>query len=165
MNEQEHNLWLKVEAFEFDDPHSSLTFSERLARENNWKLDFALDVVEEYKKFIFLICISPTPLTPSDQVDQAWHLHLVYTDSYWNQFCGNILGRRIEHGPTKGGSKEQKKYAELYQNTLTLYLNTFGTEPPQDIWPPSHIRFGKQNFQRIDAHNYWMIRKPKFLKK
>jgi hypothetical protein len=165
MNEKEHNLWLQVEAFELDDPNSSLTFSERLARENNWKLEFAMDVVEEYKKFIFMICISPTPLTPSDEVDQAWHLHLVYTDSYWNQLCGNILGRRIEHGPTKGGSGEQKKYTELYQNTLTLYQNTFGAEAPQAIWPPCHIRFGNQKFKRINTKDYWILRKPGFLRK
>ena len=33
---------------------------------------------------------------PSDEVDQAWHLHLVYTRSYWGEFCPNVLGKPLD---------------------------------------------------------------------
>ncbi len=79
---KDHNLWLALEKFEVDAGDETLTFIQRLARENGWSISFARKVFTEYKKFIFLAIISPGQVTPSDQVDQAWHLHLSYTQSY-----------------------------------------------------------------------------------
>jgi hypothetical protein len=106
-------LWDKLEEFQLDDFDSTFTFTDRLCRENGWKYEYAVRVINEYKKFIFLICISDHPLTPSDQVDQVWHLHLLYTRSYWTDFCKNTLGREIHHGPTKGGKNEKEKIWRL----------------------------------------------------
>ncbi|MEK6230809.1 MAG: hypothetical protein N2A42_03075 [Luteolibacter sp.] len=33
----------------------------------------------EYKRFVALAMLAGHPVTPSEEVDQAWHLHLVYT--------------------------------------------------------------------------------------
>ncbi len=165
MIEEERELWEKIQSFELDDPTSSLTFSGRLARENGWKLEFALLAIEEYKKFMFLLCVSDHPLTPSDQVDQVWHLHLLYTESYWNEFCGEILKRPIHHGPTKGGKSEGDKFINYYEKTLEQYRHVFSTEPPADIWPSSEIRFGDIHFERVNLNKNWVIKKPSFLRK
>jgi hypothetical protein len=158
-------LWEKINRFELDDPLSSYSFSDRLARENNWSLDYALEVITEYKKFIFLQCIAAHPLTPSDQVDQAWHLHLLYTRSYWIDLCENTLGRQIHHGPTKGGNAERNKFGNWYEKTLELYCVTFGQQPPISIWPPSEKRFRDIHFSRVNTKWNWVIAKPKFLQK
>lgn len=157
--------WEKINRFALDDPDSSYTFSERLARENNWDLDFSLRVIDEYKKFIFLQCIALHPLTPSDHVDQAWHLHLLYTRSYWIDLCEKTLGRQIHHGPTKGGASEQNKFEDWYKKTLDLYTHTFHHSPPSDIWPPSEKRFRDIHFTRVNVRHNWVIAKPKFLQK
>jgi hypothetical protein len=159
MTFEEGQLWDKIEWFDLDDPDSSLTFSESLARENGWTLEYSLRCIEEYKKFMFLICIAPHPLTPSDQVDQVWHLHLLYTHSYWIEFCQNILGKQIHHGPTKGGKLEQDKFTDWYAKTKDLYKELFLTNPPDDIWPSSKIRFSEVNFQRINLDRNWVIKK------
>ncbi len=156
------DLWQKIAHFNLNDPNASFSFTDRLARENGWPADFAWRVVQEYKRFIFLICIHPTPLTPSDQVDQAWHLHLIYTQSYWIDWCKRTLGQDIHHGPTKGGSQEKQKYHNLYQNTLDLYTSIFGHQPPLDIWPAPEIRFKEIVFQRVNKHRYWIIPKSPF---
>jgi hypothetical protein len=78
MTKEEITLWQKIEAFRLDDPDAGFQFSARLAGENGWSLNYAHRVIEEYKKFIFMCCISPTGVTPSDPVDQAWHLHLTF---------------------------------------------------------------------------------------
>ena len=156
-------IWEKINRFELDDPGSSYSFSDRLARENNWHLDFALRVIDEYKKFIFLQCIATHPLTPSDHVDQAWHLHLLYTRSYWIDLCDKTLGRHIHHGPTKGGAREQDKFEDWYNKTLDLYTQTFHHSPPSDIWPSSEKLFRDIHFARINVRNNWVIAKPKFL--
>jgi hypothetical protein len=162
---QQPQLWTKISSFQMDDPSSAFTFTERLARENGWSLSYSLAIVEEYKKFIYLLCISIHPLTPSDQVDQVWHLHLIYTHSYWVDFCKNTLSRDLHHGPTKGGQQEKDKFTNWYQCTKELYTKEFGHPPPADCWPPDNIRFGHINFQRINMDSNWVIKKPFILKK
>ena len=160
MTEEQVKLWKRIETFELDEDESALTFTDRLASENGWKYEFTARVIEEYKKFIFLICISKNSLTPSDAVDQVWHLHLIYTYSYWKDLCARILEREIHHGPTKGGSNESLKYKNLYSETLKFYKATFDQDPPSDIWPDPLIRFEDSRFQRVDLNKYWIIKKP-----
>jgi hypothetical protein len=165
MTPEQELLWNKVRSFEPDEPESPLTFTDRLSRENGWLLEFSLRAVEEYKKFMFLICLAPHALTPSDEVDQVWHLHLLYTESYWDDFCCDTLGKKIHHGPTKGGSSEQLKYDDLYARTKNFYKEIFSEDPPEDLWPPPEIRFGRVNFQRVNLDGYWMIPKPRIFRK
>lgn len=160
MTEDQELLWGKIKLFELDDPAISLTFTDRLARENGWTLEYTVRAVEEYKKFMFLLCIAGHPLTPSDQVDQVWHLHLLYTQSYWNDFCRDTLGRQVHHGPTKGGQEENSKFTDWYEKTKQFYRSTFGVQPPTEIWPPSDVRFSDVNFQRVNLDRNWIIKKP-----
>lgn len=128
-------LWEKIRNFQLDDPASAFPFSQKLAKENNWSASFANQAIEEYKKFIFLCCIAPIGASPSVIVDQVWHMHLTYTDNYWNQFCKKTLAKEIHHYPSKGGNSEKEKHANWYQYTLALYEEQFATKAPADIWP------------------------------
>lgn len=159
MTEEQKQLWLKIKAFELDDPAASLSFSDRLARENGWTIEYSLRSIEEYKKFIFLLLITQHPLTPSDQVDQVWHLHLLYTESYWVDFCEHTLGRKIHHGPTKGGDSEKSKYTDWYEKTKEVYRTTFNYDAPKDFWPSSENRFSDLHFQRVNINQNWIIKK------
>ena len=162
---KEDKLWNRLKYFEVGDPSADFNYIDRLARENNWTVEFSVRVFEEYKKFIFLICISNHPLTPSDQVDQAWHLHLLYTESYWDEMCKDLLGVNIHHGPTKGGNEEKVKYNNWYEKTKELYYQVFDQKPPADIWPPSKVRFGQINFVRVNTHTNWIINIPAVFRK
>lgn len=164
MKEEQKTLWSKIQNFDLDEYNSDFTFTDRLARENDWTIRYSIRVIEEYKKFIFLLCNSDNLVTPSDQVDQVWHLHLIYTHSYWIDLCKNTIQRDIHHGPTKGGSTEKLKYFDLYKKTKELYYDLFRVEPPTDIWPLSKIRFGEIKFTRINRHRYWILQKPKIKK-
>ena len=160
MTDHQTTIWNKLASFQIETGASDFTFEDRLIRENGWAPDYASRVIEEYKKFLFLVCISPHPLTPSDQVDQAWHLHLIYTRSYWVDLCQNTLNKDIHHGPTKGGNHERQKFKDAYASTKALYRATFGYDPPVDIWPSSRDRFGEINFRRISLHKFWIFPKP-----
>lgn len=155
----ETQLWSKLQQYSLDNPSEALTFSQRLARENNWSVTFTERIIAEYKKFLFLCATSSHPVTPSDQVDQAWHLHLVYTKSYWNDLCKNILGKEIHHNPTQGGKQERDKFVDYYEATLTLYQEKFRQTPPQDIWPPTHERFSDIDFVRANTRTHWLLPK------
>ena len=91
MDYQHIELYRRIQAFSLDQPNTQLSFSKRLARDNSWSTDYASRVIEEYKKFVLLAVVAGHPVTPSDQVDQVWHLHLSYTRSYWEEFCPKIL--------------------------------------------------------------------------
>lgn len=149
--------WKQLQSLEFNQPGAVLSFTGRLARENGWPPGYAERVTEEYRKFIFLSWISEKPLTPSDAVDQAWHLHLCYTRSYWIDLCKNILGRDLHHQPTLGGKQEAAKFRDFYAYTLALYREVFLAEAPADIWPSDTERFRKTHFQRVDLDRYWLI--------
>ena len=92
-------------------------------------------MIGEYKRFCFLAATAGHPVTPSDAVDQAWHLHLTYSRDYWERFCPEILGRPLHHGPTEGGGAEQQLYFAQYAQTLKSYERIFGERAPADLWP------------------------------
>ncbi len=90
MNSQQAELYQRIQAFNLDDLGDDLSFSKRLARENGWSAKYSQEAIAEYKKFAFLAVVMETA-TPSEQVDQVWHLHLTYTHSYWLDFCPSTL--------------------------------------------------------------------------
>lgn len=145
-------LWEKIRSFQVRDEMDQYSFKKRLAVENNWSFQFAATVYDEYLKFIYLTCISESPVTPSDEIDQAWHLHMIYTQSYWNEMCRSILNQDIHHTPTRGGESENSKFHAYYNKTCTLYEIEFGYPPRQDVWPDPGKRFTDYlDFKRIDT--------------
>ena len=152
------DLWARLEAFDLDATGAALPFSQRLARDNGWSPAFAHRVGLEYKRFVFLAATCGHPVTPSDEVDQAWHLHLVYTRSYWDELCGQVLGFALHHGPTRGGAAEGQKFGDWYARTLQSYYAAFGELPPADIWPPAAQRFGDAPyFRRVNLRRHWLL--------
>lgn len=153
MNDEQLRLWEKLNDYELDDPEVNFSFTDRLVRENGWGYDFAIRTVDEYKKFILLIVCSGHPCTPSDEIDQVWHLHLLYTRSYWTDMCQEILNLDIHHGPTKGVS-QRDDFKNYYSKTKESYVRFFNEQPPSDIWPSSKQRFKYTNFRRVNLHLY-----------
>lgn len=157
------DLRARIQAFRLDEPDSVFPFSARLARENGWSRPYALRVVEEYKRFVYLAMAAGHPVTPSVEVDQAWHLHLTYTRSYWEEMCGRVLGRPLHHEPTRGGRAEGAKFTDWYARTLRSYHDAFGAAPPPDIWPSPAERFAPAARTRtVSDATHWVIRRPRF---
>ncbi len=159
MNSQEQKTWETLKNLAIDDPQAQFKFSDRLARENGWAKSFALGAIGEYKKFVFLAKHSGHPVTPSLEVDEAWHLHMIYTRSYWNEMCKEI-DFQLHHGPTKGGKQENEKFTNWYEKTKESYKKFFG-EPPAEFWPSSESRFSPQDIVKVNRKNFMFFRKPK----
>lgn len=137
MKVEEHSsLWSAIQQFPLNDPNAAITFQQKLAAKQNWSSSYTEMVIEEYRKFLFLCCISPNGASPSQAVDEAWHLHLTYTVSYWTDLCKNTLHKDIHHHPSRGGDEEDHKHRDWYAETLQLYQSVFGSPPPLAIWPP-----------------------------
>lgn len=160
---QNKSLWNKINDLELSPPTAGLSFESRLARENGWSTGQAIRVISEYKKFLYLAAVSDRMLTPSEAVDQAWHLHLTYTRSYWDNLCAAVLGKPLHHQPTEGGKAEGKKFAAAYEATRDAYRREFGAAPPADVWPPAHIRFLAPRQRWVDARTHIVAPKGPFL--
>lgn len=135
-------LWQRIADHHIGPADASRTFAARLARENGWKLAHAESVISEYRRFCYLAMTAGHEVTPSDAVDQAWHLHLTYSRDYWEVFCPSVLRASLHHGPTRGGPDERRRYYRQYAQTLAAYELAFAEPPPQCIWPAANRRFG-----------------------
>ena len=93
---ERQDLLNRIQAFSFDEDECALPFADRLARENQWSDMHAERVISEYRRFMFLAMVASHPVTPSDEVDQVWHLHLLYTRS--------VLGAVLRRGAGAGAA-------------------------------------------------------------
>jgi uncharacterized protein (TIGR04222 family) len=154
------DLLSRILAFDIDGGEAALPFAARLAREHGWSPPYADRVIQEYKRFVYLAVTGTSPVCPSEDVDAAWHLHLTYTRSYWQRFCGEVLGRPLHHDPTKGGSAEGEKHLAMYADTLARYRKAFGRGAPADIWPSGAERFGPDTQHHVvNTARNWVIPK------
>lgn len=157
-------LLARLDDLDLDAQGAAFDFSARLAQENGWTPGYTARVVREYKRFVALAVCAGHPVTPSVAVDQAWHLHLVYTRSYWQDLCGTVLGRPLHHEPTAGGAEEASKFHAQYDRTLLSYRELFGEVPPADIWPGAKQRFGAAPLRWLDPARAWTIAKPTWVR-
>jgi uncharacterized protein (TIGR04222 family) len=161
MNAKHIELWRRVEQFQLDSPESVIPFSARLCRENNWPKAYTERAIAEYKRFAFLAMVAGHPVSPSETVDQAWHLHLTYSENYWKVFCPEVLCHALHHHPSKGGPTEKSRFDDWYAQTLASYKEIFEEAPPGDIWPAPEVRRQQtHDFIRVDRKRNWIIPKP-----
>ena len=150
-----------IAQFSFDGEPTERSFAQRLARDNCWTSAYTERVITEYRRFVVLAVGAGHPVSPSEQVDQAWHLHLTFTHSYWEDLCLGVLRQPLHHNPTKGGAQEREKFRDWYSRTLESYVRLFDEPPPKDIWPDVETRFDQNAYvTRIDRIRNWVIPKP-----
>lgn len=153
----------RIEAFELDDPGAQFPFTSRLAGEQGWSQVFAGRAVREYKRFVALAMVSGHPVSPSPVVDQVWHLHLVYTRSYWKDMCRDLLGgRELHHFPASGSVEEGAKFQDWYGRTLESYRRFFGSGPPPEIWPSpgDRLRAPSRLERWVNPADFWLVPRP-----
>jgi uncharacterized protein (TIGR04222 family) len=89
--------------------------------------------------------VAGQPVCPSDDVDQAWHLHITRTADY-ERFCREALGRFVHHRPAEAGASEHERHRTMYAQTLTHYRRAFQATPSADVWPGTAERFARPRF-------------------
>lgn len=125
-------LLARVEAHGFDAPDDPLGFESRLADDNGWTLGYAIAVTQEYRRFLVLTQVAGQSVSPSPDVDEAWHLHLTRT-AHYEAFCSAVFGRFLHHEPARPG--EGERHRDMYRETLAAYRQAFGFGAPPVLWP------------------------------
>lgn len=157
-----NQLRQRIEAYSFDAPDATYPFAAKLADEQAWPLDFAQRAIAEYRRFAFLAVAAGHPVSPSPIVDEVWHCHLLYTYTYWKEFCPKVLGRDLHHHPSIGGD-DAARYRKQYEQTLASYEHWFSEMPPPDLWPSGEASRPASSLTVVDRRRHWIIRKPKWL--
>ncbi|MGD1854438.1 MAG: glycine-rich domain-containing protein [Leptolyngbyaceae cyanobacterium] len=158
LNAEQQALYERVQSFDLDVSEAELSFSDRLAQENDWSLVYVHEAIEEYKKFVFLAVTAQHSVIPSDAIDRVWHLHLTYTRSYWDSFCLEILQQPLHHDPALGGLAEKQQLKESYGKTLESYQQVFGMHPPARLWPTAEERFRQDlTFVRVSPEQNLIV--------
>ncbi|MGL4364887.1 MAG: hypothetical protein ACRCSB_06775, partial [Bacteroidales bacterium] len=110
-----------------------------------------------YRKFLFLAATAKHIVSPSETIDEAWHLHLIYTESY-QDLCANVLQNPLHHLPSKGGQSEKEKYQNFHAQTKESYALLFGEKPPTDIWEDKLPTFDFAYLQNDSL--YFFLQRP-----
>lgn len=131
------DLWRRIAAFELDARTGSAPFSKKLAQSQKWSAAYTERAIKEYRRFVYLTQVSDIPVTPSKVVDQVWHMHLTFTQNYWDGLCGEILGKPLHHNPCEG-EEDMPRYRTQFAQTLRSYRREFGEAAPVDVWGDRH---------------------------
>ena len=96
-----------------------------------WAHRFSSLALQEYKRFVLLAYISAKEITPSQSIDEIWHLHILHTRDYaiFAEKCGSFL----HHNP--GLPSQRSRWDYQYDLTHTLYREVFGESPDPLVWP------------------------------
>ena len=127
-------LWEQLQAKFGNGNASEKAFAHKLAHKLGWSKAFALNAVHEYKKFVYLGVVSDFVVTPSQVIDQVWHQHILFSRAY-RHFCQEVIQYHFDHNPELVALEDQTGvFHAQYLDTLELYRNEFGIDPPAAIW-------------------------------
>jgi hypothetical protein len=101
--------------------------ARKYIEKTGYSTEFTVRVEKEYKRFLEMAS-EGHEVVPSQQIDDFWHNHVLDTEKY-RKDC-DILGVFIDHCPDDGS----KDLDSDFDNTLEIYNQHFGEEPPKDIW-------------------------------
>lgn len=101
----------------------------RIAKEHNYNIKKAERLLKEAKRMLWLSAQFNQPVSPSLEIDDAWHEMLMFTRFYQN--FSHHIGNFIHHDPTPGVPDG----GACYRATKALYKEKIGEEPPTDLWP------------------------------
>lgn len=122
----------------------------RYMRESGVTREVAIAHERECRRFLGLIGVNRGIRfgLMSETVDAYWHTMLECTELYRN-YCMAVAGRFIDHDPDGGGQAP-------YARTWAAYRETFGMEPPIDVWPrPTDEQIAAAGVSRKDASGSW----------
>jgi len=114
-------------------------FVDSLSKEYRWNKSFAQKAYKEYLRFIYLIAMTETPLTPSLQIDKVWKFHMGYSESYWHKLCETIIKKPLHRNFSSNFNKgiEKEFFIDLHQR----YYEEFNEKPSMLIWGVSNNRY------------------------
>lgn len=112
--------------------YSNEALVRRYAERHEISLDSASRIFEETKKFLVIMAVMNTPISPSSALDEMWHHFILHTRDY-AEFCQKYFGRFLHHNPT------EKPNVQTRSEMLALAREIFGGTVDSSLWPSDEI--------------------------
>lgn len=131
---QNEVLWKRLQAHCFGSENERADFAGKLAKRYSWSKGFSRQIIEEYRRFVYLSQISTEKLRPSKTIDQVWLFHMKDVENYSKLLGVTGLENEFAHVPaiTDVASTQSR---EQYRNTKILYQTEFGERAKKRFWP------------------------------
>lgn len=123
-------LWHRLEGYSFHERPLTRSLVDRLHEETGHPIDVCYTLVEEYRRFMYLVGSTGETLAPSPIVDVVWQMHVEDEKAYFEDFCPRVIGRIIYHPDDLSRFEGDPAYAR----TLDCYADEFGPAQVQ-YWP------------------------------
>lgn len=127
---KDRRLWHRLEGYSFHERPLTRSLVDRLEEETGHTVDVCYILVEEYRRFMYLVGSTGETLAPSPIVDVVWKLHVEDSKAYFEDFCPRVIGRTIHHP----GDLPPFQDDPAYLRTLDYYAEEFG-RPQVQFWP------------------------------
>ncbi len=121
--------WCRIRVAPLPVSRSGANFASAIARAADLPLTDAVDVVEEYLRFLYLCAITDRPRVAPPLVRLAWRLHAQSPE--YAAFCAGTLGKSLVFDD----NTRQLSAARAYDETLAAYRAEFRAEPLDTVWP------------------------------
>jgi len=126
----DRRLWHRLEGYSFHERPLRRSLVDRLEEETGHSTDVCYTLVEEYRRYMYLVGSTGETLAPSPIVDLVWRLHIDDEKAYFEDFCPRVIGRTIHHTPDLPAFEDDPAYLR----TLEHYAQEFG-RPQVQYWP------------------------------
>lgn len=126
----DRRLWHRLEGYSFHERPLTRSLVVRLEEETGHTIDVCYILVEEYRRFMYLVGSTGETLSPSPIVNLVWRLHAEDKTAYFEDFCPRIIGRTLHYS----GDLPPIQDDPAYLNTLEYYAQEFG-RPQVQFWP------------------------------
>ena len=127
---KDRQLWHRLEGYSFHERPLTRSLVDRLEEETGHSVDVCYILVEEYRRFMYLVGSTGETLAPSPIVNVVWQMHAEDTKAYFEDFCPRVIGRTIYHP----GDLPSFQDDPAYLRTLDYYAEEFG-RPQVQFWP------------------------------
>lgn len=109
----------------------------RIMKVHHRDREFAEAIVKEAKRMLYLGEVAQKAVTPSEEIDDAWHEMILFTP-YYHKLCRFLGTDYIHHDPEPETppSKTGAPGVSQYDETLALYELHFGAKPDERYWTP-----------------------------
>ena len=107
----------------------------RVIKEKGWLREEAEEIVELYKRFLFVQWRHDGKhyLVPTPDIDEIWHAHILYTKEY-HEMSQHVFGRYLHHQPEEAMSIADTVNApdlnQGFELTQQLYFKEFAEYIP-----------------------------------
>lgn len=123
-------LWHRLEGYSFHERPLTRSLVTQLEEETGHSIDVCYILVEEYRRFMYLVGSTGETLAPSPIVNVVWKMHVADEKAYFEDFCPRVIGRVIHHPGDLPPFEDDPDYLR----TLDYYAEEFG-RPQVQFWP------------------------------